>query len=142
MGLNRQPCFGGGGSNVVEHGLIAAQGLGGPVFADFAEESMFNRIPLGSTRGIMSHPQTEAMRIAQLLLQGPFPHARTSAITAATISENEELVVSLVFGFIQPLPPLFQTGDRKGGRVIARTNKDTPFVGCLLYTSPSPRDRG
>ena len=51
-----------------DDGVKGVQRLAGPVFADLAEEAVFDRIPLGSTRGVVTDGDGESEGIDQLIL--------------------------------------------------------------------------
>ena len=56
-----------------------------PVFADLAEETMVDGIPLGGAVGIVTDGHRELIAVDQLLLQGPLPGPRLIAIAPTPI---------------------------------------------------------
>src|SRR6266849_6705847 len=81
-----------GGTNVVEGRLKALQGLARPILADLAEHTVFNGIPFRGTRGIEADRDGKPMGIYELLLQVVGPAARTSAVAAARVGQDKQLL--------------------------------------------------
>ncbi len=75
----------GGGADKVEDFTVAVERFAGPVFGDFREEAVFDRIPLGSSSGIVSDSELEPEGICELRLEFGFPGARTGAIATAGV---------------------------------------------------------
>ena len=55
MGGDRKTILGSGCTNIVEDGVIRIEGHTGPIFTDFAEETVLNGIPFGSARRVMAN---------------------------------------------------------------------------------------
>jgi len=55
---------------------------------------MFDRIPLGGTWRIVADGNGQLIRIAELMLQMVFPGPRTSAVGAAAIGKDQQLIGS------------------------------------------------
>jgi hypothetical protein len=66
-GANTQTCTGSGRTSVLEDGLETIQWKACPVFAEFTEQAMLNRIPLRRSGWIMSDGNGKAMSIAQAM---------------------------------------------------------------------------
>jgi hypothetical protein len=64
-----------GVADEVEDLWITVQRLGGPVFGDFGEQAVLNRIPFGSAGGVMSNGDCESKTVAELDLQFGLPSA-------------------------------------------------------------------
>ena len=60
VGGHRQTGLGRGGTKEVENLLIAVQRLGGPVLGNLGKQAMFDGIPFGSARRIVSHGHGES----------------------------------------------------------------------------------
>ena len=92
------------GANEVKNLLIGVERFATPVFRDFGEEAMLDRIPLGSTGGIVSDGDIEVERIGELGLEFGFPCAAPAAVAASSIGQDEQLArVSVLKGaFTQP----------------------------------------
>lgn len=93
-----KPSLGFGGASVVEDFLVRIQWFSGPVFGDFGKETMFDRIPLRGTSGIVSHGYGESEGVDQLRLELGFPGVTAATVAAAGIGENEQLVGSAIAG--------------------------------------------
>jgi hypothetical protein len=91
VGGDTQSGFRGSRADEPKDLLIAIEGLAGPVFGDFREESMLNRIPFGGAGGIVSHGDGEMESIGELGLDFSFPRSTTTAVAAARVGENEKL---------------------------------------------------
>ena len=78
MTFDPQTRLGFGLSNQAQDGFITVQRLPSPMFADFAEEPMLNRIPFRSACGVMAHGDFQLKWISDLLLRAYF-QARTRA---------------------------------------------------------------
>jgi len=83
--------FGGSSAKEVENFLVAVEGLAGPVFGDFREKAMLDRVPFRGASGKMRDSDIEAERVSELSLEFSFPGAITAAITAAGVGQDEEL---------------------------------------------------
>ena len=83
---HRQPRLGGGSTKVAKHRFEAASGNPRPILAHLAEQTMFNRIPLGAACGVVRDDHSQAITIREVFLQLLFPHARTTAIAASAVS--------------------------------------------------------
>ena len=89
--FDSQARLGFGFCDQAQDGLVAIQRLAGPMFADFTEEPMLNRIPFGSTGRIMANRDLQIEWIGQLLLESVFPGAHPGAVAAAAIGQNQQL---------------------------------------------------
>ncbi len=80
-----------GGTDVLEHGLVAGERLSGPVLGDLAEEPVLDGIPLGGAGGIVGDGDAEAEGIAEFLLEGTLPGANSVSVAAAAVWLSPEL---------------------------------------------------
>ena len=74
---------------------------------------MLDRIPFGSTGGVVSNGYGEPKAVAELGLQFGFPGTRTAAVAAAGIGQDEQLPAAAVAVRAVALPP---AGDGVGGK--------------------------
>jgi hypothetical protein len=75
MGLDGQTRLGFGIVDIVETQIERAQRTPRPRFAHFAKQPMFDRIPLGSSRRIMTDGDGQSERVGQFLLDLLFKNA-------------------------------------------------------------------
>lgn len=95
---------------------------------DLAEEPVFNRIPLGSTGGIVADSDGEVHCISQLKLELFFPTARTIAIAATAISKDEEFGRLRIERQTEVLPPPENGIDGEFGRVGRLSECDIALI--------------
>jgi len=129
VGGDSQTGFRGSGADEVEDLLIAIEGLAGPVFGNFREESVLNRIPLGSAGGIVSNGDLEVKGIGELRLDFGFPGAATTAVAAAGVGENEQLTGLGVVKGSFTLPPVGDSVSGKSGSVVRNAHDNRTAVG-------------
>ena len=91
VGGYSQAGFRGSCANEVKDLLIAIERLAGPAFGDCREESMLNRIPLGSAGGIVSDGDVEVKGIGELSLDFGFPGAATTTVAAGSVGADQKL---------------------------------------------------
>ena len=77
-----------GAANAGEHCAQGSQGLASPIDADLAEQTVFNRIPFGSSGGIVTDRQRQAAPIGKLL-KGSFELTSAMSVAAAAIGEEQ-----------------------------------------------------
>jgi len=123
-----KPGLGLGGASVVEDFLVRIQWFSGPVFGDFREETMFDRIPLGGTSGIVSHGYGESEGVGQLRLELGFPGVTAATVAAAGIGEKEQLVGSAIAGGTFLVPPMSDGMSGKGGSIVRDANHQSPTI--------------
>ena len=75
----------------------------------------------------MAHGDFQAGGVAQLL-QGDFPQAGATAITATAIGRHEDLLRLGIHPLPHPLPPLLQGGHGKVRRIMIHTDADPATV--------------
>ncbi len=117
-----------GGADRVERGLVGVEGSSRPVLADLAEQSMFDRVPLGCARRVVGDRHTEAVALGELLLQAMLPRPTTGPVAAAAVRQDREFFgmgVSLS-GFVDP--PGLDGVDREGGRVSRGPDVEGPAL--------------
>ena len=123
-----KPGLGLGGASVVEDFLVRIQWFSGAVFGDFREETMFDRIPLGGTSGIVSHGYGESEGVGQLRLELGFPGVTAATVAAAGIGEKEQLVGSAIAGGTFLVPPMSDGMSGKGGSIVRDANHQSPTI--------------
>ena len=77
------------GAGIVEDLLVGIQGFTGPIAGDFGKKAMLDRVPFGSTSGIVGHGYGESKGIGQLCLKLGFPSVTAAAVAATGIGEDE-----------------------------------------------------
>jgi hypothetical protein len=85
MTFDPQARLGFGFRNQAQKSFIALQRLAGPVFTDFAEETVLNGIPFGGAAGVVAHGHPQTKPVHQLLLQDILPGAHPGAVAAAAV---------------------------------------------------------
>ena len=120
-----------GGRNVIEHCLITFERSASPVAADQIEHSMFNRIPLGSSRRIVRHGDRQSTLRSQSL-KTYFPPTATTAITTATITLNQQMALTTIGTLSHLQPPLSDRRDGKLCRVMRRAHDDHSLIASKI----------
>src|SRR5260221_10322361 len=80
MSLDGQPRLGFGIVAIVEYQVKGTQRTPRPVFADFAEPPVFNRLPLRSAGWVMTDADGQAQPMRQFLLKLLFKDAASGTI--------------------------------------------------------------
>ena len=96
VGGHCQTGLGCGGAKEVENLLIAVQRFGGPVLGNFGKQAMFDGIPFGSARRIVSHSHGQSEGVGELRLEFGLPGMASTTIAATGVGENEELAGATV----------------------------------------------
>ena len=111
------------------HDVVKArQGLAGPVFADLAEEAVFDGIPFGSAGGIVTDGDGETEGVDQLFLQFPFPGANPRTVAAAAIGQDQESAgVRIVLASVVA-PPVSDIVRRQRRRVMGSADEDRALI--------------
>src|ERR1039457_5305275 len=78
-----------GGTDELEDLVEVGEGFASPVFADLAEQSVLDGIPLGSARWIVADGNDETERSADRVLNRFPPGAASRAVTASAVSQDE-----------------------------------------------------
>ena len=120
----------------------SVSGFASPVFADLAEEPMFDGIPLGGARREVANGDRKAERIAEALLQCFLPGAAACAVTAPAIGEDEQFARGRVAlaSFSQPL--LRDGIDGEGWRVVTSTYEHRASVGQHVVNAVGSHEAG
>jgi hypothetical protein len=87
-GFDGQAGFRFRGGDEVQNGFVVHQRLRSPVFADEGEHSVFDRIPFGGTRGIMTDLDPDAETVAEGVLELVLPQPGAIPVTASTVGCN------------------------------------------------------
>ena len=88
-GSDRESGAGVGLTDLLKNRWIINEGLASPLLADFGEESVLDRIPLGGTAWVVANGDGESEGIGEPLLQGVFPKMGVGAVAAAVVGEDE-----------------------------------------------------
>jgi len=120
-----QAGFGSSGADVVEEGFVAVQRPARAVFADFAKEPVFDRVPFGSSRRVVADRQDQSEGIAQPNLEVVLPGAMATIVAAAGIGQKEEPIGGGIAVTSFVAPPMTQG---IGGK--AEVSWDRPMHRC------------
>ena len=129
---NGQAGFGGSCTDEVEDLLVAVERFTGPVFGDFREEAMLDRIPLRSTGRIVSDGDSEVETIGELRLEFGFPGPAAATVTTARVRENEQFSRVGMLNTSLTLPPMTDSVRSEGGCVVRNPDDDRATVGERL----------
>src|ERR1700674_217093 len=111
-----QACCGGGGPNVFQDGVVAVEWHRLPVPADLAVHSVLNGIPLGGSGRVVAHRDGQLVAVTDSVLQAGFPDARTMAIAAASVGQDQDAVgVWIVPSALESPPALDGVNGELGG---------------------------
>ncbi len=132
IGGNGQAGLGGSCTDEIENLLVAVEGFTGPVFGDLREEAMFDRIPLGSARWIVSDGDGEVETIGKLRLEFCFPSSAAATITTAGVGENKQFARVGMLEASLALPPVTDSVGSEGGCVMRNTDNDRTTIGKRL----------
>ena len=113
-----------GSADEIHRSGEVGQGLAGPVFADWSEEAVFNRIPLGSAGRVVADRDRKAERDDQLSLQFAFPGAHACPVAAAAVGQDEEFIGVGVLLAAKVAPPGGHVVRGEGRRVMRDADKD------------------
>ena len=91
MSLGGQTGLSVGLRDIVQHQVKRAEWATRPGFADFTEQPMFDRVPLGRAGRVMAHSHRQSQPISQLLLKLLFEHVTAGAIRPTPIGFNEQV---------------------------------------------------
>ena len=129
---NGQAGLGRGCADEVKDLLVAVEGFTGPVFGDFREEAMLDRIPLGSTGWIVGDSDSEVETIRELRLEFCFPSPAAATVTTTRVRENEQFARVGMLQTSLTLPPMTDSVSSEGGCVVRNTDDDRTTVGERL----------
>ncbi len=125
---NSQAGFRRGRTNKVEDLLIAIEGFASPVLGDFREESMLDRIPLRSARGVVSDGDVETKPIGELRLKFCLPSPAAATVAATRVGKNEQLARMGILAKSFILPPMGDGVSGESGCVVRDANDDGTAV--------------
>ena len=91
---------------------------------------MLNRIPLGSTRGIVSHCQGQPERVGDLRLQFGLKGAVAVAVAAASVSEQQQFSATVIPCRAFVAPPAGDGLNGKRRRVMRDAHSHSAAVGA------------
>jgi len=91
MSQDDKPGSSGRLSNQAQHQGEGAQRTARPGLADFAEQAMFNRVPLGGSRWLMANRHRQPQPIRQFFLKVVFPDATAGTVGTPAIGFNEQV---------------------------------------------------
>jgi hypothetical protein len=129
MSTDRHAGLSSGGTNEVKDLVIAVEGFARPVFGDLGKETMLDRVPFGSTGGVVGDGESEAVGIGQLRLELGFPSAATITVTAAGIAEYEKLSRARIAKRSLFSPPMSNGVSGEGGCVMGDADHDGASIG-------------
>jgi hypothetical protein len=129
VSVDRQAGLSSGGTNEAEDFLIAVERFAGPVFGDLREETMFDGVPFGSSGGVVGDGKCQAVGVGELRLEFCFPSAATIAVTAAGITQDEELAGTWIAERSLLAPPMCDGVSGEGGCVMGDADHDGTSIG-------------
>jgi len=112
-----------GGTNEVEDGVVVGEGLTSPVFADFAEETVFGGVPFGSAGRIVANGDGEAETVAEKALELILPKI-ARAVAATGVGEDQELGSERIANAAIAVPPGTDRRDSEGSGIVRGTNEN------------------
>ena len=115
-------------ANELQDFLVAVEWFAGPVLGDFGEEPVLNGVPFGSARGIVGNGESQPERVRQLRLKFGFPATASSAIAAAGVAEDEELVGARIADGSLLAPPMGDGAGSEGRSVMGDTHRDRSSI--------------
>ena len=116
VGAHTQSGGGACGAQIFQDGLVAVEGAARPVLADFAEQAVFDGVPLRRGGRVMGHGDAQAVPVAEAMLQVELPGARRGTVAAAAVGEDlQGLGLRIVLAALGA-PPLLDAvdGERRG----------------------------
>src|SRR6516165_8893230 len=126
-GPTTQPGLRGRRADVVQHRLVALEGLALPVCTDGAEQPVLDRVPFRRARRIVRHRDSDAPPIGQLL-QGPPPGPTAWVVAAAAVSRDQPVSRPRVTPTSMLLPPGAHGGADERRRFARRPDHHEPRV--------------
>jgi hypothetical protein len=129
MSTDRHAGLSSGGTNEAEDLLIAVEGFASPVFGDLGKETMHDRVPFGSTGGVVGDGESKAVGIGQLGLEFCFPSATTITVTAAGIAEYKKLSRARIAKRSLLAPPMSNGVSGEGGCVMGDAHHNGASIG-------------
>src|SRR6516225_1986383 len=126
-GPTPQPGLRGRRADVVQHRLVALEGLALPVCTDGAEQPVLDRVPFRRARRIVRHRDSDAPPIGQLL-QGPPPGPTAWVVAAAAVSRDQPVSRPRVTPTSMLLPPGAHGGADERRRFARRPDHHEPRV--------------
>jgi len=110
-----------------QHGFESAQRIACPIGTDMVEQTMFYRVPLRCSRGIVADGDFQAVLVGPAL-QLPFPQSRTTTVAAARIGGNQQPLRLGKPAAASGSPPTSNRRHGEGGCVARRSDTHMPFV--------------
>src|SRR5208283_1724056 len=104
-------------ADVLQHDFVAGQRLAGPIGADQVEHAVLDRVPLGSSCGIMSDRDGQSEFIRQVL-QAHLPGPTTVPIGASAVGFDRQPRGTWVPVLSNLQPPRTNGSHRKGRRLM------------------------
>ena len=101
---------------------------------------MFDGIPFGRARGVMSNGYGEPKAVAELALKFGFPGAGAATVAAAGIGKDEQLPAATVAISAVALPPPGDGVSREGCRVMRDAHENRASVGEQVINAIRNRD--
>src|SRR5713101_6944624 len=102
------------------------------MLADFAKESVFDRIPLGGAGGVMADGHRQWVGIDQPFLKGVLPESGAGAVAAAAIGKDKQFRRPGVASPSLAAPPPGQSVHGERGRVMGGANQNGAAIGLWI----------
>lgn len=103
---------------------------------------MLDRVPFGSTGGVVGDGESEAVGIGQLGLEFGFPSTATITVTAAGIAENEKLSRARIAKRSLLAPPMSNGVSGEGGCVMGDADHNGASIGEQIINAVRDGDAG
>ncbi len=130
-GSDLEPLVNTGMGNEINNCRTTDEGASPPVLGDEGEHAVFDLVPLARTGRKVTNMDGHSERIRELL-ELNLPKAGTVAITAPTVSRDEEFPRVRIARSPHLFPPASDGRSRKGGGIMRDPDTDPPFVCCQI----------
>ena len=105
------------------------------MFADLAEETVLDGIPLGGAGGVVADGGFQLEWIHHLPLEGVLPGAYSSPVAAAAVGQDQQLGGLRIILASAVAPPPSNVGGGKIWGVMGSAHKDRALVGQQVKNS-------
>ena len=132
VGAHTQSGEGACGAQILQDGLVAVEGAARPVLADFAEQAVFDGVPLRRGGRVMGYGDAQAVAVAEAMLQVELPSARRGTVAAAAVGEDlQGLGLRIVLAALGT-PPLLDAVDGERRGVGGSADEDGAGIGARV----------
>jgi hypothetical protein len=118
--------------DVVQDRTIAVERAGRPFLTDFAEEPVFDDIPLGCTGGIVTDRNRDAVSVAQVGLDAFLPEMASRAVTSTAVGQDQQPAHTRVSPPSFGAPPSADAFDGELRRIVRGPIENRSAVRCRI----------